>query len=409
MPNPALSTLDLVSLIMDSEVRPLDFAVLLRFDREIDADALARGARSARNLYPTTGCNVIDGRWSPLGPDSCEPAFRSLRRGDSNGLIERFLRTPFDLASGLPLRQAWVRDVETGTGCLVTKVHHCVADLLSVLAWIRHQLRVAADRDRPCSEPTAVVPPALAQAPPGAERNPVWDRCAPLWTRPGQPSGERLWTTCSFSQGELAGISLAECGFTFNDVLVVAALETLQEWNRIQGDKKRRVGIWLPVNIRRDAFEGFGNASSRIRVRRDYADRLSTAEKCRAVRSQIDRARERGEWIVPQQTLLTRIPLRFSAPLVRRYLNRPWADMGSAAFSHVQKWPGQDDPVFAGVQELGVLGAMHRRHPLIFAAVSLADRTWMTITYDPALLWPEDIADLRDHYLNTVQAASREL
>lgn len=409
MPNPALSTLDLVSLVMDSEVRPLDFAVLLHFDREIDPDDLARGARSARNLYSTTGCNVIDGCWSPLEPDACELAFRSLQRGYSNGLIEQFLRTPFDLASGLPLRQAWVRDEEAGTGCLVTKVHHCVADLLSVLAWIRHQLRVAADLDRPCSKPTAVVPPALAQAPPGAKRNPVWDRCAPLWTRPGKASGERRRTTCSFSHGELAGVSVAECGFTFNDVLVVSALETLQEWNRSQGDSGRRVGIWLPVNIRRDAFEGFGNASSRIRVRRDYADRLGIPEKCRAVRSQINLARERGEWIVPQRTLLTGIPLRFSAPLARRYLNRPWADMGSAAFTHVQKWPGQDDPVFAGLQELGVLGAMHRCHALIFAAVSLADRTWMTITYDPALLWPEDIADIRDRYLDTVQAASRGL
>lgn len=409
MPNPTLSTLDLVSLVMDSEVRPLDFAVLLHFDREIDADDLARGARSARNLYPTTACSVVDGRWSPLEPDCREPAFRSLRRGNGKRLIEQFLRRPFDLGSGPPLRQAWVQDVEAGNGCLVTKVHHCVADLLSVMAWIRHQLRVAADLDRPCSEPAAVVPPALAEPPPGAKRNPGWDRCAPLWTRPREASGERRWITYSFSHGEFMRVSLAECGFTFNDVLVVAALETLQEWNRIQGDNGRSVGIWLPVNIRRDAFEGFGNASSRIRVRRDYADRLDIPDKCRAVRSQINLARERGEWMVPQRTILTGIPLRFSAPLVRRYLHRPWADMGSTAFSHVQKWPGQDDAVFAGLQELGVLGAMHRRHALIFAAVSLGNRTWMTITYDPALLWPEDIAVIRDHYLSTLRAASRGL
>ena len=409
MPNPALSTLDLVSLVMDSAVRPLDFAVLLHFDREIAANDLARGARSARNLHSTTGCRVVGGRWFPMEPDSLEPAFRSLQQGDRKELIERFLRTPFDLASGPPLRQAWVGDVDAGTGCLVTKVHHCVADMLSVLAWIRHQLRVASDLDRPCSEPAAMVPPALAEAPPGAKRNPVWDRCAPLWTRPGEASSERRRTTYSFSHSELAGISLAERGFTFNDVLVVAALETLQEWNRVHGDNGRRAGIWLPVNIRRDAFEGFGNASSRIRVRRDYADGLDLSDMCRAVRSQVNLARERGEWIVPQRTLLTGIPVRFSAPLVRAYLNRPWADMGSAAFSHVQKWPGQDDPVFAGLQELGVLGAMHKRHALIFAAVSLGDRTWMTITYDPALLWPEDVAVIKDHYLSTVRAASRGL
>ncbi len=409
MPKPALSTLDLVSLVMDSRVRPLDFAVLLHFDHDFDTAALAHGARSARNLYPATGCNVVDGRWCPLEANSCEAAFRTVRRDGSKGLVAGLLQTPFDLATEPPLRQAWVRDAQAGTGCLVTKVHHCVADLLSVLVWIRHQLGVAAGVDRPCSEPAKVVPPALAQAPPGAKRNPVWDRCAPLRTRPGEASGERRWTTCSFLHGELAGFSLAECGFTFNDVLVVAALETLQEWNQGHDDSGRRVGIWLPVNIRRTPFEGFGNASSRIRVRRDYAEGLDIAEKCRAVRSQINLARERGEWIVPQGTVLTRIPLRFSAPLVRRYLNRPWADVGSAAFSHVQKWPGQDDPVFAGLQELGVLGAMHRRHALMFAAVSFGDRTWMTITHDPALLWPEDIASIRDHFLSTVQEASKGL
>ena len=407
MPDPALSTLDVVSLVMDSEVRPLDFAVLLHFDRDVDTEALARGARSARNLYPTTGCSVVGGRWSRLDKDSCEGAFCTRRREGCKEPIEILLRTPFHLACDPPLRQAWVRDVEAGTGCLVTKVHHCAADLLSVLVWIRHQLRVAADLDRPCPEPAAVVPPALAQAPPGAKRNPVWNRCAPLWTRPGQASGERRRTTFSFSHGDLAAISLAECGFTFNDVLVVAALETLQEWNRDHGGDTRRVGIWLPVNIRRNPFEGFGNGSSRIRVRRNYDDGLDTAGKCRAVRSQINLARERGEWTVPQRTLLTRLPLRFSGPVVRRYLNRPWADMGSAAFSHVQKWPGHDDPVFAALHELEVLGAMHRRHALMFAAVSLGDRTWMTITYDPDLLWPEDVALIRDHYLSAVRAASR--
>ena len=219
----------------------------------------------------------------------------------------------------------------------------------------------------------------------------------------------RRWTTHSLSHGAFAGVSRAECGFTFNDLLAVAALETLQAWNRAHDDKGGKVGIWLPVNIRQDAFEGFGNASSRIRVRRDYDDGLDIADRCRAVRSQINLARERGEWVVPQRTLLTGTSLRFGAPLVRLYLNRPWADMGTAAFSHVERWPGKDDPVFAGLRELGVVGAMHRRHALMFAAVSFGDRTWITITYDPAQLWPEDIAFIWDNYQHTVQAASRGL
>ena len=83
--------------------------------------------------------------------------------------------------------------------------------------------------------------------------------------------------------------------------------------------------------------------------------------------------------------------------------------MGTAAFSHVQRWPGQSDPVFDGLSGLGVLGAMHRRHALMLAAVTCSERTWLTITHDPALLYPEDIDWIRDQYLGTVATAVREL
>lgn len=409
MSNPPLSTLDLVCLLMDCKERPLDFALFLHFDRDVGVDALGRGACSARNLYPSTRCSVVGDCWSPLDAAVCEPAFRAVRRAEGASDLERFIRTPFRLATEPPLRQLWVSDARTGGGCLITRIHHCAADLLSGLVWIRHQLRVATGLEPERMEPAQVVMPTLANAPPGAKRNPGWKRCDPLWTRPGEPSGERCWTTFSFEPGPLLGLSRTDVGFTFNDVLTVAVLDTLHEWNCSHGEGRRKVGIWLPVNIRRDLFTGFGNASSRIRVRRDYPDDSGLRDRCRAVRSQVDRARERGEWVVPQRTLLTSLPLGLSAPLARRYLNRPWADMGSAAFSHVQRWPGHCDPVFDDLRNFGVLGAMHRRHALMLVAVTRSDRTWLTITYDPALLLQEDIDRIRNRYLRTVVAAAQEL
>ena len=409
MPGPPLSTLDLVCLLMDSPERPLDFAVFLDFKGDPGAEALERGARSARNFYASTRCGVVDGCWSPLEPAACDPAFRAVRREDRTGAVERFIGTPFRLAQEPPLRQLWVTDAPTGGGSLMTRIHHCAADLLSGLAWIRHQLRVASGVDQECAEPRKIAMPTLADPPPGAKRNPGWGRCDPLWTRSAELSGNRCWTTFSFESGPLLEISRTDAGFTFNDVLAVAALDTLHEWNRVHGADRRKVGIWLPVNIRRDPFSGFGNASSRIRVRREYPDGSRVADRCRAVRSQIDRARERGEWVVPQRTVLSRLPLRLGAPLARRYLNRPWADMGTAAFSHVQRWPGDGDPVFDGLTGLGVLGAMHRRHALMFVAVTRPDRTWLTITYDPALLLRSDVDRIRDRYVGIIAAARREV
>ena len=409
MSNPPLSTLDLVCLLMDSGERPLDFAVLLHFHRELDADALAVGARSARKLYPSTGCRVVDGRWSPLAREQGMPEVPVVRDATDSSQLERFVRFPFDLANRTPLRQLWISDGRTAGGCLVTRIHHCAADLLSGLLWIRHQLRVAVGLERPCVDPAPFTAPELAEAPSGAKRNPSWQRCGPVWTQPGEPTGERRWTSFSIPVGPLAGLSSKNNGFTFNDVLAVAVLETLHEWNRSHGEGGRKVGIWLPVNIRRDPFVGFGNGSSRIRVRRDYPDDLRLRLKCRAIRRQVARAREGGEWVVPQRPLLTRLPLGVTGPLIRRYLNRPWADMGSAAFSHVQRWPGQYDFRSVGLQKLEIVGAMHRRHALMFAAVTCLDSTWVTITYDPALLEPCDIASIRDCYLSTVAAAAREI
>lgn len=409
MPGLPLSTLDLVCLLMDSPERPLDFVVILDFKGDLGAEALERGARSARNYYAPTRCGVVDGCWAPLEPAACEPAFRAVRREECAGDVDRFIGAPFRLAQEPPLRQLWVSDPQTGGGSLMTRIHHCAADLLSGLAWIRHQLRVAAGVDEPCAEPRGITAPTLADPPPGAKRNPGWARCDPLWTRSGELSGDRCWTTSSFEPGPLLEVSRTDAGFTFNDVLAVAALDTLHEWNRLHGAERRKVGIWLPVNIRRDSFSGFGNASSRIRVRREYCDGSRLAEKCRAVRSQIDRARERGEWVVPRRTVLSRLPLRFGTPLARRYLNRPWADMGTAAFSHVQRWPGDGDPVLNGLTGLGVLGAMHRRHALMFVAVTRPDRTWLTITYDPALLSRGDVDRIWDRYAGIIEAARREV
>ena len=276
MTSPPLSTLDLVCLLMDSPERPLDFALLLDFDSDLGEDALRRGARSARNLYAQTGCRVADGCWSALEPAACESAFRAHQRTDSAAGVERFLKTPFLPETEPPLRQLWISDAQTGGGSLITRIHHCAADLISGLEWIRHQLRVAAGLEEGCTEPASVTAPALAEPPPGAKRNPGWARCEPLWTRSGEPSGDRSWTTFSLDSGPLLRLSRAELSDSrLTTSLAVAALETLHHWNRAHGEGGRKVGIWLPVNIRQDPLRGFGNASSRIRVRRDFPDHVS--------------------------------------------------------------------------------------------------------------------------------------
>ena len=387
---------------MDSESRPLDFALILRFSRPLDRPGLSRGSASGRNLFPVSG-SVVDGAHWVRSPDSGGGPESSAPQSRDNAL-DAFLSAPFRLEREPPLRQLLLRSAGRRGDCLVTRVHHCAADLLSALAWIRHQLGVASGSAEECAGPTPFARVPLASGPPRARRNPGLGRCDTIWTRSARRSRERRWSAFSVPIGPFAGLSRESGGFTYNDVLVAAALETAHWWNARQGEPGRSVGVWLPVDIRRERFEGFGNGCSRIRVRRRDWNLMCFHEKCRDIRRQVDLARRNGEWAVPRRPFVVRLPARVGAPIMRAYLRRPWVDLGSLSFTHVQRWPGEEDEVFQSLEGLEVVGALHRRHPLMVAAVTRAGRTWFTMTYDPSQLWAEDIADIGQHYRMLISA-----
>ena len=73
-----------------------------------------------------------------------------------------------------------------------------------------------------------------------------------------------------------------------NLVDVSTHLETLREWNQQHHTNGQpRVGLWLPMNIRRESYAGFGNGTSRIRLYARYAPSASLIEKAREVRRQV--------------------------------------------------------------------------------------------------------------------------
>ena len=78
-------------------------------------------------------------------------------------------------------------------------------------------------------------------------------------------------------------------GFTYSDLLGTCALEVYGEWNRLHDSTdKQKISLWLPMNVRQRASEGFGNGTSRIRVYATYSRNASLIEKCREVRRQIE-------------------------------------------------------------------------------------------------------------------------
>ena len=393
---------------MDRATRPLDFTLILRFRRSPEHAGLVRGAASARNAFPITA-SVIKGKCWLLAnaPSGSSPECHTSTSADgSESVLKEFVGSPFRLAEEPPLRQMLVRESGREDPCIATRVHHSAADLLSCLQWVRHQLRVASGAEPPIEEIAPFESIPLASSPPGARRNPDWVQSERLWTRGGSPSGERRWSAFSIPVNGLEDLSRDRNGFTYNDVLAAAALETARWWNARNGVHSNRVGLWLPINIRRDSFVGFGNGSSRIRVRLLVQPTATFREKCLSVRSQVDRARSNGEWVVPQRPLALRLPLGVVAPALRAYLRRPWADTGSLSFTHVQRWPGRDEDCFQDLAGIEVVGALHTTHPLMLAAVTCHDRTWLTATFDPALLRDDDITAIGQYFRDVVSTVA---
>ena len=405
-----LGTLDLVCRAMDSPLRSLDYSLLLHFRQPPDGERLRKGALSARNLYPVTGSSIEGRKWRRLEAPEHGLTIAEVEGGNTDGAIREFLRVPFRLDREPPLRQLLIHGMN-GPACLVTRIHHAAGDLLSTLIWIRHQLRVASGRDRLVENMAPFEPLRLRQSAVRASKSAsaYRGRCHPIWTRNAAPSPERNWTTLRLRASELVGLSRDSEGFTYNDVLIACVLDTLHWWNSRHGAAGRKTGVWLPMNIREDPFRGFGNGTSRIRVYRRFAGGDTLQSKCRLIRSQIDWSRRHGEWAVPERHLLTRWHFPASVALLRGYLNRPWADMGSAALTHVQQWPGQMDDEFADVAGMETIGALHTRHALTMAAVTHAGQTWMTLTHDPALLGEDDAADIGQHLEDALRVAARDL
>ena len=330
--------------------------------------------------------------WEPQPQTPPVLAIRVFPEGERDLRIHEFLESPFSLREGPPLRQMLLGIGDPPSWSLVTQVHHAASDLVGTLLFVERQLRMARGLDTMLPRPQRGTP-KLREAPKQARRNPDYRVSTPLATRSGAPSATRAWRTVRVSRAPLESVSQTIGGFRWNDCLLAAALEALTAWNRRRGAPADRVGLGVPVNIREERFVGFGNGASRIRV---HGEPVSAArgraflERCRSVRRIVHRKTRMGEWAVPSLPA-PRALFPAAAPFLRRWVRRPWADFGTAGFTHLEGWPGDEDPVLSDVSAMEVIACLPREHPLAFAAMSGAEQTVVTITWDPALLREPDI------------------
>ena len=403
-----LSTLDVVSWVMDRPDRPLDFTLIVHASRFPDAEALREGARSAMHRYPVTA-STIDGAAWVRSPHVSPPEFavRSASSDDAaRETLQHFVDDVLDLRGQIPVRQLFITHSGGRASILATRFHHAAADGRSAAMWIGHQLDVAQGHVAPDTGNGVVGRVALRSR--RRRRRAGRDRVAdPLWRRPASPTRGRSWHTIQFDCDGLRRRVRDIGAFTYNDALAAIALESGIDWNRRHAVDAAAMGLWMPVDVRRLSRSGFGNGTSRIRVRTPFAVDEPFHIKCRRMHGAISSAIRSGEWAVPESAAAMRLPSWLMKPVLRRYLDRPWADVGSMAFSHLEHTDDWSDDV--AVDGIECVGPLHRRHACAIYGVTRGGCTSLTFTYDPALLTPADVEDFAGMYEKRIPTAAQEL
>ena len=405
-----LTTLDYVLSVMDTPESRLNFAIIFHFDKALDFDGLQLGAESARKLFPKTRCRLRRNEWVKDVRSSLN-GIRVASCTDPTSTIRDFINRSFDPEQELPVQQLIVTSHSDAKTILVTRFHHAACDGMSAALWLRHQLEVAQGAKAPL---TQICTPEYLELKHVARhvRTSKFcyaERSSELFTPARVRSSQRSWVTIGLDATQLRKTVRRAGGFTYSDFLATSALEALSRWNaREVENHSQRLGLWVPINVRKRSNEGFGNGTSRIRIYAAYPRSASFGDKCREIRKQIEWCTDNGEWVVPEANVVTRLPRRISAPVLRRKLSRPSLDMGTGVFSHADRWQGNAE-VFNAVDRIECVGLLHRWHALAINAATHRGTTWLTFTYDNGLLTRDDAQQLASIYEEQVHMGHRQL
>ncbi|MGI8784470.1 MAG: hypothetical protein ACR2L2_12565 [Acidobacteriota bacterium] len=408
-----LTLLDQVFSVMDSPTRPQDFGLVLHLKKALATEALCLGAASARRRYPVTGCRIHGKQWvRPADPSSGVRIVKASCGAAAVAAMEEFIDSPLDLRLGLPVQQLLVAGGPDDPVKLITRFHHAASDGLSAAMWLSHQLAVAWGLEEPAARdhPFQTLPLLERRRTTEPRRLNRPGRSARLQSSTAEASRARRWYTIELPASDLRKRARSKEGFSYNDLLITCSLEVFRRWiSGHNGGNIQKVAIWLPVNIRRHPLVGFGNGSSRIRVYPSYAAGAALLDKCREIHRQIASSVRHGGWRVPRSHPLQRLPEWLMTRLIRGYLNRPWVDVGTAVFSHVERWKGRFGKLFEDIERIECIGQLHASHSVAINGMTHGDQTSLTFTYDPALLSPGELKELVDMYQKQIAIASREL
>lgn len=370
----------------------LDFAGILHLRMPIVLAALQAGALRAFAQYPVSACRAEGRSWLPDDSPWSIEELSVTGTAARDQAIEEFLARPLDLRKKRGVRQLLVHCAPRKSGeapslpaqaTLVAQMHHAVGDGLSLLLWLGAQLSGRSDglgslQLKTHHRPVGKSPLAFGSP---SDRLRVGETTRRHKVR---PTRVRRWSTFDLRQ---ATRQFSEKSFTYNDLISSALLRAIREWNAAgagSSGETPRLSLWIPMNIRKVPFQGFGNGSSRIRLYDRYPVSDGYLALAHALRGQLRQARTEGHWAIPGASgRVLALPAWLARAFMKAYAHRPGLDMATLMFSHIERFPGQAD-FFSKIEKLEFVTSLHDHHPISVVAISDGSRTTLGLTWDPA-------------------------
>lgn len=314
-----LDSLDEILILSEGQSRSLDCVLAFELENLPSIQQLNAGALKAQSLFPKTSSHEIE--------------IRS--------------ETDLETFANRPLKSHWHIEEAIIGKTLALKMSHVLGDAVSMILFLKAQL----------GEEVTPKPIELHQF--KSKKNTPYKSMLPssAW---GDGSGDkRIIAHCEL-------LHEAQYGeFSVNDLLSLALLRSLDH---------SRKALWIPVNVRKDPWNGFGNGLSRIRLYPLDKKNASIAEELKFLRLQKKEAWSSGELFLPSPDFKLDSFLKKS--LLRLWINRPWADWGTISFSHIHDKDGQ---LPGNIRKAwGITNIPAKLHAGLFA-LTINDRTFVTI------------------------------
>lgn len=377
------------------------------------AARLEEGSKRAARRYPKV-TTVLDGRWwRPAGkvpPFSHESAVHQ----DFAAIQKTFFDEPLRWDESL-LRQKllWMED---GAASLMMRMHHSLGDAISGLFYLEHQLDSWDPGGAPGEDPAEnaegrveVDDPVLREHPGPVTRGPgAFENLPdPIWTPPDRATGgPRRWVVEDLDEASLAELATRH-RVGLDDVLLTLVLDTFLLWNDLSGSAgPPRLGLFVPINIRRRGNHGFGNGVGRVRVYARGGRDSGFGARCRAIQKQRIWSMMNGEWAMEVPSVVRHFPAWVVRAVTKVSLLVPWIDRGSLICSHVSisamlRWESRRPRI----ENVTVIPPLTGRYPLAVAAVTFRGRVRVTLAYDANRLRTAEMEDIRHLLRQSLQFA----